>query len=103
MSAAGNSPPASSSATLLPMTLIVGIAARDAALLVGDVKGALPSGQEFTDVQKLYKCGKRVAVGTAGKGDIARAVLEGAGFIDNDDDISPYERAKQVGAAFRAC
>ena len=84
------------------MTVIVGIAARDGCVLVGDRMGLDWANQtKRENVEKLYKIGRNVAVGVAGSGDTTTHYLSEAGYIGSDEVFKPSARADQVANLLR--
>ena len=84
------------------MTIIVGLAARDGCVLVGDrlgVEWANLTKQE--NVQKLYPIGKNVAIGLAGNGETTKYYLSSCRYLNEMERFDPNRRIEQVANVLR--
>jgi hypothetical protein len=89
--------------SLVPdMTLVVGIKTAESCILASDSKEVYESGIADGKARKLYQCGTNCVVGIAGQGEIAVNILKGCGFVGNDGEVNPRQRAEDIGNAFRA-
>jgi 20S proteasome alpha/beta subunit len=84
------------------MTVIVGVAARDGCVLVGDRLGIDWGNQtKQENVDKLYKVGRNVAIGLAGDGNATKQRLIEAGYIESDDVFDPRARTDSIANLLR--
>lgn len=84
------------------MTVIIGLAAKDGCVLIGDrlaIDWANTTQQE--NVQKLFPIGKNVAIGLANEGEKTRHFLDSCHYINAPECFEPRHRANQVANVLR--